>query len=60
MATDPEPSEPSEPSEFSRRRGDRRSSELSPELPDNRRARDRRRNKPGFFALIGALFAHKE
>jgi len=46
-----------ETSAFNRRRGDRRASELPPELPEPRRANDRRRRKPGFLALFGILSA---
>ncbi|GAC1422702.1 MAG: hypothetical protein NVSMB5_16300 [Candidatus Velthaea sp.] len=60
MEQEHRPPEGAEASEHNRRRGDRRASELSPELPENRRANDRRLRKPGFLGLIGALFAHKE
>ena len=60
MEQEHNPEKSADEEEHNRRRGDRRRSELSPELPENRRANDRRLRKPGFLGLIGALFAHKE
>jgi hypothetical protein len=43
--------------EFDRRRGPRRASENG-EVVTERRGADRRKRKPGFAGLLGALFGH--
>ena len=44
--------------EFDRRRGPRRSGEGDVQVGTERRQTDRRRRKPGFAGLWGAIFGH--
>jgi len=60
MNSDEQPVAGETADEFNRRRGDRRESELPAAEPAERRADDRRRNKPGFFGLIDALLGKKD